>query len=495
MKKKMYTDEELLRDKMLRHEFQADEQAWTQMESMLDGNTPPPSGIPPHPPTAVPGASATFPSVMAWVAGLGLLGLLALLAVGPASHAAENTVSQPPQAELHKNAPQLHQTQQSDGNTATPSGQTETVTEMPATTAAATSGTTAAKPSVFSEKAHTTQVFSEKNRTSRAFSEKNGTSALTAAASAAGSFAQQNTSPSTPSNTSTTPKNLTPSTFPYDDAASSPVRLLAAENPTSATASMTAAHPEHTASETVASRLSGPDVLPQIEPTLLHVQRTLPLPKAPVTTRPAPRERRFQVGAALGGQWAIVDRNINKITLLPTYGLSLNAKIAPRWWAETGLMWRQVSGYDLMATWDASGIGVNGLSGKWAVSVEANQLNFLEVPLLLKYALPHGDQRFMAGVRYARVFPRTGGERNYWQSVNGYGLSLEDFRPEIKDGVRRHDLALSIGVEARIYRNLWADIRHNQGLYDLTYDSFFSNTQTDRTAETQLTLRYYFWSF
>lgn len=487
MKKKMYTDEELLRDKMLRHEFQADEQAWTQMESMLDGHTLPPSGIPPQPPAAAPGTSTSVHSIMVWVVGLGLLGLLSFLAVGPASHAAENNVLQPPQAERPQTtAPKLHHFAQSATNTATSSAQPDAIAETQATASAATSGTFTAAAPVFAEKTRMARTFSGKNHTSRVFSSKNGTSTPTSTAPTSGSSAQQNTLTQPPSTAS--------SALPYDDAASSPVHLLNAETPTIHPTGM-AALPDQAASETSAPHLSGPEVLPQIEPALLHIKRTLPLPKAPVTTRPAPRERRFQVGAALGGQWAIVDRNINKITLLPTYGLSLNAKIAPRWWAETGLMWRQVSGYDLMATWDASGIGVNGLSGKWAVSVETNQLNFLEVPLLIKYALPHGDQRFMAGLRYARVFPRMGGEHNYWQSVNGYGLSLEEFRPEIKDGVRRHDLALSIGVEARIYRNLWADIRHNQGLYDLTYDSFFSNTQTDRTAETQLTLRYYFWSF
>lgn len=100
----------------------------------------------------------------------------------------------------------------------------------------------------------------------------------------------------------------------------------------------------------------------------------------------------------------------------------------------------------------------------------------------------------MVGARYAKVYPRLSGTQNYSLSVNSY-LPNVDFQPSITDGIRPHDFALTVGAEARISRRLWADIRHSQGLYDLTYDSFFGNTNVDRTAETQLTLRYYFWSF
>ena len=216
------------------------------------------------------------------------------------------------------------------------------------------------------------------------------------------------------------------------------------------------------------------------------------MPKAVTLTPLSFHERRFQVGAALGGQWAIVNRSTNKIDLLPTFGLTLTGKVAPRWWGETGLMWRKVQGYELSAMWDASGIGANGQYGSWATRVSTSEIVFLEMPLLAKYALRNGDQRLMAGVRFARLSPNSG-SNSFSSTVNSYAPK-QAFSPEISDGIRRHDLALTVGVEARIFRNLWADIRHSQGLYDLTYDSFFGNTTIDRTAETQLTLRYYFWS-
>lgn len=486
MKKKMYNDEDLLRDKMLRHEFQADERAWEQMEGMLDGSMPPSGSVPP--PAAAPpaGVSSTLPSAIVWLAGLGLVGLLSLLAVGQISEPAEATkptlVAMPRTPE---SAAAPHRTERSAAHIAA-ADEVNAATE----TAAQALGSASTAPTFSAKKSPKKSTLGAKNADSPAPT----VSDLNPSASA-----NLNATPHTPDpQPATIASPATSTTTASKEAANNPKHLL--DNPAAGN-TVTAAHSGMDAAMSVSAENGAVAVqfpaltpLPQNDAVLLHVKRSLPLPKAPLPIRPTSRERRFQLGAALGGQWAIVDRSVNKITLLPSYGITLNAKITPRWWAETGLTWRRVSGYNLSATWESSGIGANGLSGKWAVGITTSGLDFLELPLLIKYALRNGDQRFMIGARYAKVYPQLSSTKNYSLSVNSY-LPNVDFQPSITEGIRPHDFALTVGAEARISRRLWADIRHSQGLYDLTYDSFFGNTNVDRTAETQLTLRYYFWSF
>ncbi len=467
MKKKMYNDEELLRDKMLRHEFPADEQAWDGMERMLNGTQPVPDMAPaPMPAGAV---SGTLYSVLIWIAGLGLVSLLTILATGQ-----HNLQSSPLSTEPATLLPEHRRT------TAHP----RTTGQSASNVAPSVSDPSIAQPP--------SQSHSNESPLSRVFLEKKGDSDTPAAPTA--DIAAKQPQPPKPADSATA------SDATNFDAASSPVRKP--DSPTTAAAPREQPNSQETKQESAAASSPLPQAaalrspltaLPKVDLLMLHVRRTLPMPKAAVPTPPSFHERRFQVGAALGGQWAIVNRSLNKVDLLPTFGLSLTGKIAPRWWAETGLMWRKVQGYDLSAMWDASGIGANGLYGSWATRVGASEIVFLEMPLLAKYALRNGDQRLMAGVRLARLNPRTD-DKSFSSTTNSYAPK-EMFFPAISDGIRRHDLALTVGVEARIFRNLWADIRHSQGLYDLTYDSFFGNTTIDRTAETQLTLRYYFWSF
>ena len=482
MKKKMYNDEELLRDKMLRHEFPADERAWGDMENMLNGTQP----VPDLAPATLPAASApvTLHAALIWMAGLGLASLLTMLAMGQQGlqtaphHSTEPATLLP---EHRENTAYPRATGQSAAHTARSAADVEVAQSVP----------------IRSTEVPTGPIFLEKNSTSRSFSPKNGTSGTPAASITAP--ASQQPQPAKPVASANT------SEASAYDAPSSPVRKP--DSPTAAAATAAAAPSEQSTSQestpegSAASPQSAAAALPPLLSALpksdlpaLHVKRTLQMPKAATPTPPSFHEQRFQVGAALGGQWAIVNRSTNKIDLLPTFGITLMSKVAPRWWGETGLMWRKVRGYELSAMWDASGIGANGQYGSWARRVSASEIVFVEMPLLAKYALRNGDQRLMAGVRFARLLLLNSDNNNFTSTVNSFAPKQE-FSPTIGDGIRRHDLALTVGVEARIFRNFWADIRHSQGLYDLTYDSFFGNTTIDRTAETQLTLRYYFWSF
>lgn len=468
MKKKMYNDEELLRDKMLRHEFPADKQAWGDMERMLNGTQPVPDLAPATQPAAA--VSVTIQSALIWMAGLGLASLLTILAMGP-------------------QYPQTSSPTSTEPATLLPEKYRETTAHARTTRQSASN----AAPSVSSPSiAQPSNPHSSESPTSRVFLEKNAASG-TPAAPTADVAAQQPQSPK-----SIAAANASEATT-YD-APSSPVRqpdsppaAAASEQPTDQEATQDGTFTRHPQPPPAATLLLPLGALPQVDLLTLHVGQKPRMPKAAAPILPSFREQRFQMGAALGGQWAIVNRNTNKVDLLPTFGLSLTGKVAPRWWGETGLMWRKVQGYELSAMWDASGIGANGLYGSWATRVGASEIVFMEIPLLAKYALRNGDQRLMAGVRFARLSPRTD-NKSFSSTINSYAPK-QGFFPAISDGMRRHDLALTVGVEARIFRNLWADIRHSQGLYDLTYDSFFDNTTIDRTAETQLTLRYYFWSF
>ncbi|HND87811.1 MAG TPA: hypothetical protein PK971_05770, partial [Saprospiraceae bacterium] len=359
MKKKMYQDEELLRDKMLRHEFEPDESAWEGMEALLNG-------VPgPSPTTALPTAVAASSGLLAkvgawaiWAGGLSLAGLAVVLATKwatPSPTAPRTGVAASPSTPLRSggNAPHAspaHSTASPDA--ARPAGQKPTDdqalrSQAPVSPSASAAARQPMKAAPRSEHAAPPAL---PTPTLPDGPEK-GHAALAQPAAAPSEMAAQNTLPST----------LTEGKEDF----ATPVGKSANALP---------------ALPSLVQALSGPALQP---PTLEQMP-------APLITRKHvqrhDQQGRFQVGAALGGQWTVVNRAINKVALLPTYGFSLNARISPRWWAETGLMYRQVKGYDLTAQWRDAGISIDGKYGSWASGVSAKQLNYLEMPLLIKYA-------------------------------------------------------------------------------------------------------------
>jgi len=199
------------------------------------------------------------------------------------------------------------------------------------------------------------------------------------------------------------------------------------------------------------------------------------------------------VGVALGGQLALVNRRENVVDLLPAFGLSITHQFNPNWSVQADLMYKKVHGYDLEASFSDQGFSALGNYNSWSIWRTAQELTFLEMPILLKRRLQSGKQAVFAGVRPALVRAVSGeGSSSYFN--NSQNKSFEAFT-SIQNGIRRFDLAFTIGCEARLWKNLWIDIRHSQGVFDLTYDNYFNNSYTDTTSDTQLTLRYYFWAF
>ncbi len=193
----------------------------------------------------------------------------------------------------------------------------------------------------------------------------------------------------------------------------------------------------------------------------------------------------------MGGLVALVNRREKVVDLLPAFGLSLTHHFGPKWSVQADLLYKKVEGYNLSASFSDQGFTALGNYGSWSVQRSAQELIFLEMPILLKRRLASGKQAVFAGVRpaWVRAIPGPGGSSyfNYQPAAR--------FSPTIQSGIRHFDLAFTIGCEARIWKNLWIDIRHSQGVFDLSYDNFFSNSYTDTTSDTQVTLRYYFWSF
>ncbi len=212
------------------------------------------------------------------------------------------------------------------------------------------------------------------------------------------------------------------------------------------------------------------------------------------------RERRVQVGVVAGGQLAYVryDPLYNKkFGGSPTFGLSASCQITSRWAVQADLLYRMVP-YYLATNFGQSALDANGQYQYWQYSGWSNDLEFIEMPLLAKRTFLNGKANLLMGVRPAFVRPVhiTASRGTNVNNASAYDQeALASFSPTFNDGVRRFDLAFTLGGELRIWRNLWIHARISQGIFDLTHDDFFQNTRTDLTTDAHLSLRYYFLSF
>ena len=228
----------------------------------------------------------------------------------------------------------------------------------------------------------------------------------------------------------------------------------------------------------------------------------LPLRDMPLSGQPAKprgtvppwtnhhRERRVQVGIVGGGQLAYVPQNAyKKIGGSFTGGFSMNYQLTSLWSIQADLLYRRVP-YHLSARFEQNRLDAGGNYERLSYAVRSNDVLFFELPLLVKRAFFNEHINLLGGLRPAFIHP---------MHTDGGGVAsgvyTSSFPPSLRDGVRRFDLALTVGGELRIWRNLWIHARISQGLLDLTNDDFFQNTNADVTSDMHLSLRYYFFSF
>lgn len=545
MKKKTHNDESLLREKLLGHEFPADEQAWEQMAALLDAAPPPVLS-----PDPMPGAARfTTDRAMRWLAGLCLIGALVMLVLsGPSTGQAPSpelavppghTVAPPFTAKgaEHPNTPTRTETQ---GKNAAQKGIVLPETATPNNTLKANNkGSAPQNPKTIlksapTDAAHPPQAMVKNRRGKPFFISKLMTSApvpeaqpSTPPASETGASRNETLTSQTPVTTlqSAPLPEAQPTAPPASETAYSRNETLTGQAPAAALqkdaiADLKSIAPDVSPGQNAtanapntileeATRQQGtvaPLILPS--PSMLTIQPGAA--RKPLHHRPVSHERPTWLGFALGGQAATVkkevtERDVNGLTssasqeerlidLIPTFGLSMTHRFTPRWSVQIDLLYKKVQGYNLEAVFEASGFDVAGLYGSWSIKRYTNALRFWEMPILLKWRLADNKENVFLGLRPALVKPVI---RNGSSSIinRGYGsnfLPPSDFSPSIEDGIRHHDLAVTLGCEVRVWRNLWADIRYNQGLLDLTNNAFFNHSKVDLNTDVQFTLRYYF---
>jgi len=204
----------------------------------------------------------------------------------------------------------------------------------------------------------------------------------------------------------------------------------------------------------------------------------------------------MQIGLVAGAQLASTPHNtFKKATLAPTFGLSVRRSITAQWSVQVDLLYRSVE-YGLEARFAQSRLNVSGLYESWTYVAWANSVEFYELPLLIKRGVFYNQVHVFGGLRPALVvLPRTdSGNSGTFYGTSAYTATHSAFDPTIRKGLRRFDLALTLGGELRLSRRIWLDLRLNQGLLDLTHDDFFHNRETDATTDGQVSLRYYFFS-
>lgn len=201
---------------------------------------------------------------------------------------------------------------------------------------------------------------------------------------------------------------------------------------------------------------------------------------------------KFMLSATAGLHASASDRPTKRMWLGPVGGLALSWQMAPRWSLQAEARRREVRGYDFRVEYVLSGMNALGYRWHYIYAAAGSRLQFTEFPVVLKRARDNGHSSWFVGTRPALVKARG---NHYGGSISVKGVNLPDYSPLYTTGFRRWDVALTLGFEARLWRNLWLDARYSQGFLDLTHDDYFLNTVTDVSSDAQLTLRYRFWRF
>lgn len=129
--------------------------------------------------------------------------------------------------------------------------------------------------------------------------------------------------------------------------------------------------------------------------------------------------------------------------------------------------------------------------GKANNVVQIKGLTCLELPVLLKF-VPNENSRgaWLLGVRPSANFFKVNEDDGY-VTAGAVGLNTFDAL-DTRKAVQKEDIGFSIGHEYALSRSARFSIRYTQGLFDLTYDNFFGNSDTYTNSDLQASLRLLF---
>ncbi|MBK9336711.1 MAG: PorT family protein [Lewinellaceae bacterium] len=495
MDPKRTNDEQIMRDKMLRHEFPFDEKAWESMEALLDQErqTGPP---PPPPPDTKPGPAKWTPTVVLLVA------LLAGLAVWwpgnrhPEIHAAseENldksdrrTNSAQPrikQADAPANAKMAVEIEGGAQTQNLPTGVPGRAGENPgAGRHSRQTETIRAKKTPDAATAPETRRVHSSSQPPRRHETESGRKISAGEPGAAAPNALF--LPQQGGGLAAKGKDALDNRIGKQPGAALPV-LAGMETHEGSTAGSGTGMPESPDAPTAdrnRSKNLGAEAVGVLAPVPVLPLYELPLPcPADSFIRPVPdptRPRsRWERGWIFGAGANTVDYNPFRLNMLPHFGHLLRYRLHPKTALQAELVLKPVSGYG----WRAEFLDIVP-TGSAQVILENNNLLFFEVPIVVQHRYAP-DQAWLVGLKPS------------WNvSVFPYGsFSVTNFNTPSRNytahsGIRYFDLGLVLGWEWRFGRRWALDVRYNQGLFDLTIDNFYKSRDIHLNSDLQVSLR------
>lgn len=453
MDPKLNTNERKLREDILQHEFPFDEKAWASMEALLNqGKNPEPtSGLPPKHVESLPGPSRS------WTLMLVLLGTFSLGA------ASLFWWKQPPDKALS-----VIQINDSSDFHARDIAEIKDKTARPSNQEASYSKTN----TPIEKHSNTIKIAENQSFTSISSSRLKGKKAVSNQLET-GQYQETYRSEAKNSQQAST-ANLGAATEQTNaEKVTESIESLAASSSPLITPSAT----EHPLSGTLLDLALLPiPAIRAIEYTALeHI--VLDSLIQPIKKSTASEHRKHR-GWILGLNANTVDNNPLRMSVLPHFGYFTSYPLNTNTRVQADFVLKYVSGYQLSAKFMDIIPG-----GSSTVILNTNNVLYLEIPLVMKREY-RPDYSWMLGLKPSgnfKIFP--GGE---YSSVNNSPSRFINSQA----GFRSFDLGLVLGWEWR-YHKYWAlDIRYNQGLLDLTHDSFYRDNSTHLNSDLQVSLRY-----
>lgn len=214
------------------------------------------------------------------------------------------------------------------------------------------------------------------------------------------------------------------------------------------------------------------------------------IPTTPTLIKPN-KVHKYQYHVLAGASLAAVDLNELQLRLAPHIGVGVSRVLAPGYRIQAELTGKIIKGYEFQSVLTDTLLLANGV-GFRSLNFSGNTLQYLEMPILIKRQSPAHRFNWFAGIR-----PSVNWSKGASVSAQTYGYfqnALADIdkvpeNAELRRGLRRFDLGLVLGVECSISRNLSMNLRFNQGLFDLTHDNFFQARENTLNTDAQLSVQ------
>jgi hypothetical protein len=210
------------------------------------------------------------------------------------------------------------------------------------------------------------------------------------------------------------------------------------------------------------------------------------LPNVPPDSAALPPAR---WGLALGAQLSAIDYARTQVAPGLNIGLFYRLPLRGAWSLQLEAQSKYLSDFRQQVILEDYLLNpLAGVSSSWR-EMSVRSLWFAELPVL--FVCQSQTQSLFAGLRPSVNWINP--EQFPWSGISSQGHSPEDLSRfddvNIRHGLRRFDMGLTLGWARPLSKRLWLDVRYTQGFFDLTHDNFFKNQATNTNSDLQISLR------